>query len=359
MKKLLINFVKLGISLGLIIYLVSSIKNKDPGLFGRFMEGEKKWSLLALAFVLMTTAVLTSFCRWYFLVRALDLPFRLRDAFRLGFLGYLMNFVSLGSIGGDLFKAVFIAREHPGRRTAAVTSIVFDRVIGLIGLLLMACTAILFVDLSNFPKQIHELAIATVVAAGIGLSVFTLMLFRFGVEGPVADWLCKPGFAGAFFQRVFEAARTYQRRRAVLLLALGMTFVVQFLNILAFSCIAHGLPDAAPSLGVHCFIIPLGLVSAALPLPMEGLGAFETVVTYLYEYTSPDGRGTAKGVLVALGYRLLRITVALIGVGFYLASRREIDHMIHEVEEIEIEAEEAAEEEATGLSAREAGDSQA
>jgi hypothetical protein len=33
--------------------------------------------------------------------------------------------------------------------------------------------------------------------------------------------------------------------------------------------------------------------------------------------------------------------------------------MIHEVEEIEIEAEEAAEEEATGRSAREAGDSQA
>ncbi len=62
----------------------------------------------------MFCAVSLTFVRWYLLVRALGLHFRLLDAFRLGFLGYLFNFVSVGSVGGDLFKAIFIAREQPG-----------------------------------------------------------------------------------------------------------------------------------------------------------------------------------------------------------------------------------------------------
>ena len=65
------------------------------------------------------------------------LPFRIRDAFRLSFLSYLLNFVSVGSVGGDLFKAFFIAREQPGRRTEAVATVVVDRIVGLYGLLLV------------------------------------------------------------------------------------------------------------------------------------------------------------------------------------------------------------------------------
>jgi uncharacterized membrane protein YbhN (UPF0104 family) len=341
-KKLLVNFAKLGVSLALIIYLAIDVQKNNPDLFVRFREGDKNWALLVLALVLMTSAVMLAIIRWYYLVRALDLPFRLRDAFRLGFLGYLLNFVSLGSVGGDLFKAVFIAREHPGQRTAAVTSVVVDRVVGLVGLLLLACTAVAFVDLTRFSPQIRQLAFATVLAGGLGLAGFISMMFRFGTEGPVADWLCQLGFAGEFFQRVYQAARTYQRRRGVLILAMVMTLGVHMLAVLSFFLIAHGLPDAAPSLGVHCFIVPLAMVSAALPLPLEGLGAFEAVLKYLYAQTTPDLVSDAKGLLVALVYRVIRILVALIGVGFYLNSRREVDHMIHEAEEIEIEDEERA-----------------
>ena len=65
------------------------------------------------------------------------------DAFRLGFLGYLFNFVSLGSVGGDLFKAVFIAREQHGKRAEAVATVVIDRVIGLYVLFFVASVAAL------------------------------------------------------------------------------------------------------------------------------------------------------------------------------------------------------------------------
>ena len=87
-------------------------------------------------------AVSLTFVRWYLLVRALGLNFRLLDAFRLGFLGYLFNFVSVGSVGGDLFKAIFIAREQPGRRTEAVATVLVDRVVGVYALVLLTSTVI-------------------------------------------------------------------------------------------------------------------------------------------------------------------------------------------------------------------------
>src|SRR5262245_27483918 len=102
--------------------------------FDRLWNEPKNWSMLAIAAALKLTAIMITFVRWFFLVRALNLPFRLRDAFRLGFLGYLFNLIAPGAVGGDLFKAVFIAREQPGRRGAAISSVIVDRLIGLYAL---------------------------------------------------------------------------------------------------------------------------------------------------------------------------------------------------------------------------------
>src|SRR5262249_54266655 len=71
--------------------------------------------------------------RWYVLVRAQGLPFRLSDAVRLGLAGFFFNTFLPGSVGGDVVKAAFLAREQ-NRRTVAVATVLMDRVIGLWGL---------------------------------------------------------------------------------------------------------------------------------------------------------------------------------------------------------------------------------
>src|SRR5207253_1649802 len=71
--------------------------------------------------------------RWYFLVRAQDLPFTLPSALRLGLIGFYFNAFLPGAVGGDIIKAAFIAREQ-SRRTVAITTVIMDRLIGLCGL---------------------------------------------------------------------------------------------------------------------------------------------------------------------------------------------------------------------------------
>ncbi len=68
------------------------------------------------------------------------------EAFRLGSICFLLSFVSAGSVGGDLFKAVFLARRRPGKRVEAVASVLVDRGVGLYGLLLVVAAALLLRD---------------------------------------------------------------------------------------------------------------------------------------------------------------------------------------------------------------------
>ena len=59
---------------------------------------------LVLTAVFLVVATSLQFVRWYMLVRALDLPFTPRNAFRLGMVGYFYNTFLPGSVGGDLMS---------------------------------------------------------------------------------------------------------------------------------------------------------------------------------------------------------------------------------------------------------------
>jgi uncharacterized protein (TIRG00374 family) len=140
-KKLLVHLLRWMVPAAIIVWLVVNAIHNDS--FTRMRDAPKQWDLLAIATVLCFAAVALTIVRWYFLVRTLDIPFQIRDAFRFGFLGYLYNFITPGSVGGDLFKAVFLAHGNRGRRAEAAVTVVVDRLIGLYALFLVGATAIL------------------------------------------------------------------------------------------------------------------------------------------------------------------------------------------------------------------------
>ena len=71
--------------------------------------------LLAAA-ALYLAATLLTFFRWYLLVRAVSLPFRLVDALRLGLVGLFFNTFLPGSVGGDIIKAAALCASRAGAR---------------------------------------------------------------------------------------------------------------------------------------------------------------------------------------------------------------------------------------------------
>jgi uncharacterized membrane protein YbhN (UPF0104 family) len=85
---------------------------------------------LALGFAVYLMAVFITLVRWHLLVKALDLTLSFRDAVHYGLVGIFFNTFLPGSVGGDIVKATALARTQ-NRRTAAVATVIMDRVIAL------------------------------------------------------------------------------------------------------------------------------------------------------------------------------------------------------------------------------------
>jgi hypothetical protein len=342
LKKVVIELLKYGCSLAIIAWLVWDAQRNDT--FSELWTRPKDWGMLAAGWALCMLGVVITFFRWYVLVRALGLPFSLKDAFRLGFLGYLMNFFSLGSVGGDLFKAIFLAREHRGRRPEAVATVVIDRIVGLYAMCLLAAVMMYLTGLMDSSvREIRMVGKAAVICTLVGTIGLTLVLTPGFTNGALSEFLARLPRVGPIIAKLMGAIRIYRRKLPVLFASGAISLVVHTVSSLGIYCAALGVGGNSPSLVHHLVIVPLGMLVGILPLPMSGLGAFEAVMDFLY-VNLPESVAIAKGqgLIVAFAYRLITVSIAIIGLFYYLASRREVAEVLHESELIAEAESEAA-----------------
>jgi uncharacterized protein (TIRG00374 family) len=323
MRRRFFALVRIVAPIAIIGWLFYTLSRDDPQTFTRLLSRPKNWGLLASSAALVTTAVCVTFARWYLLVRALDIPFRLIEAFRLGFLGYLLNFVSFGSVGGDLFKAYFLARDRPGRRPEAVATVVLDRLIGLYALLLVASAGLLAMGPQSFDTAVtlgvrRTTLLATAIASA-GLVALPLLSHGLWVKT-----IARVPKIGPMFARLATAVELYRRKLGVLLVVVVMSMAVHLCNVAGLYALAAGLfsEDEIPTLARQLVIMPLALLAGAIPITPAGVGTFEFAVDYLYRHFARTEAG--QGLVVALAYRVMTIVIATIGIGYYWASRKEV-----------------------------------
>lgn len=319
-RRFLIDAAKIAISLAIVAYLAVTVARDEE--VSRLWSQPKNWPLFAAAWFACFTAVIITFLRWWLLVRALGLRFGFADAIRLGFLGFLFNFVSLGSVGGDLFKAIAIAREQPEKKTQAISSVVVDRFLGLYGLLAVAVMAMMLADLRFAQTEVRLLYRLTLVAGGMAVVGGVLFFLPGFSKLPLAKFLTGLPKVGTMFAELLAAFQQYRRSRKSLAAAILMGMSVHACFALGFYLIAHALFDPAPSLATNFVVVPLGMVAGALPLPLGALGAFDYAISVLYVAVTETGTfSQAQGILVAVGYRVICVLIAIVGVICWIVSR--------------------------------------
>jgi uncharacterized protein (TIRG00374 family) len=332
-KKIVFKILRWIIPVAIIAWLVFDAMRNNS--FARLRDEPKHWDMLAGAAVLCFSAVIVTMVRWCFLVRAVGIPFRIRDALRLGFLGYLLNFISPGAVGGDLFKAVFLARSCHGKKTEAAMTVIVDRLIGLYALFLVGTTAILLTGMWRLPSDQVRIVCGIVFwCTGIGTAMIVVSMLPGFSHGPIARRLHALPRIGPIIERLNEANRLYYGRVGVLLLSIVMSLGVHSLNAVGVWMIARGVLAESPSLGAHFVVVPLAMATGAIPLAPNGLGTFEVTVEFLYQHL-PNGMAAipSAGFVVALGYRIITVFIALVGAVIYLISKREMSEVLHEAEE--------------------------
>ena len=332
-KKTVFALLKIILAVGILGYLVAELQNQAG--FSRLVHQPKHWGMLIMAACLVTVAFFLGFFRWYLLVRALGIPFHKRDALRLGSLGYMLNFISPGSIGGDLFKAVFLAREQPGQRASAVASIVIDRVVGLYAMLLVASLG-LIVSGSNFEENQSFQTIASVIqiAALAGTMGIGLLMLPESVDQQISQMAGRLPLVGKTLSRLTQSTLAYRHHRVPLFAAIATGVITHCLVITAFWAIERGLPVHEATFAENLLLVPTSLFAGAVPATPSGLGTMEAAFELLYRTIgAAKGDAIGDGTMVALAYRVATVVMAMVGAVYYLTARGKVEEMIHEADE--------------------------
>ncbi len=332
MKKLLIGILKVGLSVAIVVWLLWDALNKDPEAFVNLRAGAKDWWVLSAALAACAAAVVIVTVRWYYLVRALGIHCRIRDIFRISMVGYLFNLAPMGIVGGDLLKAWLLAREQHGHRAESLASVVVDRVIGLYMLFVVSSTAILATGfLNNSNADVRYIARAALTITAVGTVAVIALLAPEATAGRVVRWFGKIPYVGPPLERLIVAVRLYRHKLPVLLAAALMTIAVHSLFAVGIHCLAVGLPGASLSLSQHFVVGPLSNATSVIPLPA---GPQEGAMQFLYNALAD---APLKGLVIALGYRIITVLIAAVGMVYYLASRREVAEVLQEADEAQLQ----------------------
>jgi glycosyltransferase 2 family protein len=336
-RKILSTAVKLAISAGLIGYLIYHAAQDEQ--FKSLLAAEKNWPLLLCTLPICLFAVTVTILRWKLLIGALGLAFSVRETLRAGFLGYLANLLPFGLVAGDSLKAVMLIHRNPRRKTEAVASVLVDRVLGLFALLLLAAGASLLLPID----QLNRLAAAerdTIVrlswfvqaSAVIGSITLAVMLIPAVTQSRLWDLLEHTPLFGPILHKLVAAMRAYRRRVDLMLVAIGVSIVVHLSYVTAIWLMTLSIgiaPEHRPSAGSIFVIVPPSMIAGALPI-----GFYEFTINVLMRAASPPEAPPNTGLLIALAYRLIQISIATIGIGYWLAGRSEVRELMHEAEEL-------------------------
>ncbi|WP_422925228.1 lysylphosphatidylglycerol synthase transmembrane domain-containing protein [Singulisphaera sp. PoT] len=332
-RSLLINALLLVIAfglLGLVIY-----KNRGPirDVFSRDLDPK----LIALAFGIYLASLFLTFVRWNWLVRVIEPSFRLRDALLLGYVGNVYNIVIPGAVGGDLIKAAFLAKMKINT-TKGIASMVLDRILGLLGLFILAGVAGIFAW-SFAPPVVQRLILivwAFLAAGFLGLaSIFTQALFRlFPPPAPGVDGQPHPHSKLAFLLNELRMiSETYRGRLGVVFGSFLLSAVCHGLNVLAFYTISRTMfPVGLPSIADHFLMVPLTLFTTAVPLPFGAIGLTEGVSDQLFKLVSHP-----SGALAMMGFRVLMYAGALVSLCVYLSNLGLVRSLTETAEHLEEE----------------------
>ncbi|MFN2115887.1 MAG: lysylphosphatidylglycerol synthase transmembrane domain-containing protein [Anaerolineae bacterium] len=242
--------------------------------------------------------------RWRALITSLGHPISRVRAMELFLVGTFFNQLLPTGIGGDLVRALALARDGLGRARAFSTVLV-DRALGILPLLAVGLVALLAEPGQPAP-MIATMLLATGIIGVLGIIVlFQAHRLQSRLSGvPGVGWaITRPSVA-----RFLESFAEYDRR--ALLTSTAWAFVFALLLIGANALLGRAVGITQATLLDWAVLVPLAALSTLLP-SVGGWGVREwTYVGLLGSLHPPVSAETATAVSLLFGGMNLMLAAA-------------------------------------------------
>jgi hypothetical protein len=288
----------------------------DRGI-GPMLHDAKPGLLVASVMVIPIIFFITAF-RWYLLLKALDILMSFKQAFVVNMVGAFYNTFMPGSTGGDLLKAYYASRLTT-HRTRAVMSVIVDRVLGLIALVIvggvMSGVGYFEIDAHDpARRKCAQIAIGSfciLLGTVVGLAVYYTPMIRRLVG---LDWIIAHLPMQRHVQHAIETMDIYRRRPLLVLGAILITLPVHSLVVVSatFAGEAFGLP-LHPL--YYWVVVPVVVLAGSIPISPQGAGVMEFFAILL---TKRQGCTVSQAFALTMSIRIVQILWNLTGGLFVL-----------------------------------------
>jgi uncharacterized protein (TIRG00374 family) len=305
------------VSLALIGWLLRKMSWAELWPIVRTVDG---WWLAAALVCFMPVLLIVSW-RWRMLlgVHGVRLPFR--RVFELTMIGQFFSAFLLGTTGGDVVKIFYVARAVPQRKAAVAFTVIVDRVIGLVAMLLFGVA----LSCANLPLLLsnHETRFFTGIFYLGALAGVTASIVACGAplvlrHRRLRSWLKRLPLVhrGA---SLFSAYETTAHAVRTNFTALVGSFPSHVSLCLMGYCIFRALGLPGPFFLFAAILLIVSML-ISLPISIGGLGVRE----YLFiVYFSLLGIDREHAFAFSITYFALNTLWSLVGGPFYFLYRHE------------------------------------
>ena len=318
MNKKLRGIVQVLLSLILLVFLLNKVGLQEVAeVLSRL---NLAWYIPA--FLLFLTNIVIRAYRWYILYHSLNESPSFGRMVYLYFVGFFANnFIPTG-FGGDVVKVVSLRQQY-GRGTDALSSVVMDRITGLMGSSLIALTALAWHTIGDTEGvDLPYTLWVTIALISVGIPAgFLLLRWSNPFDFLQAHF---PAVARIpFYEKFVELAETVKRYPwPVILRSMIISLPFTIILILIQYSIARALDVTVP-ISVFPLYVPIIALINLLPFTFNGLGLREGAYLFLFV---PIGVAPEAAVAMSLAFYFLRFGAGLIGGVMYAWSS--ISHLL-------------------------------
>lgn len=287
------------------------------------------WRQALIAIILFLPVPFLSSVRLVWMLGIQDVRLSLWNSTKLTFAGNFFNFALPGTTGGDLIKAYYVTR-FTHHKTEAVTTVVLDRVIGLMGLMFLS--TVMFIagwDRIAWNPLSYRNGLAVMLACiWAGLLVGALFVF----SQRLRHWIRLPALAAKLpasehLLRIGRATVKMRYHKTLLIGSILITIVLQLFVLFAAYVMSRAL-GMHGAFALYFVCVPIGFLIAAIPIsPPQGFGVMEWV--YVMFFTQGALNPKSAAFAFALANRLTQLVWAVPGalvplLGAHLPTKAEL-----------------------------------
>lgn len=316
-KAVVKQLLKYGVSLLLLFFTLRLIDWRGSlELAGRANPG-----LLAVAVGLLLAERILSVSKWLLLLRAKGSPITFWRLLVINYIGGFWGLVLPSSVSADIVRGYYLSKST-ANVSLAVTSMVIDRLLGALTLVLLGCASAWLVG-DTFGIA-HARLIAAGVTAGciIGIALLFHNNFIHWVDRRIIKRVADKKIIHPV-RRWIVACLQYRQYPQALVASFLLTGFVQILRILVFYVVALSFGVQA-SVTYYFIFVPLIMLLIMLPISIGGIGLREGSFVAFFAMV---GVPTSQAFIVSFVVSVLTTLMTAVGGVVYMFDKSAIKPM--------------------------------